>query len=266
MALNLTLHCGAHEVPFSKIQDSQAPAATDTFYPVEHATLVDHVRRELDAANLNVVGEAHAMTAAGNRYFGLMEVSDDSNGGDYATVIGIRNSHDKMFSAGLAVGSGVFVCDNLAFSGEITIARRHTRFIERDLAGLVGRCMGAIGSMRVNMEERIAAYKETELSDARFNDLLVRAVEQGCVPVTQAMKVLKEWRAPRHQEFKDAGPTSWRAFNAFTQILGDKPNVSQLATRTTKLHGLVDGASGITFGANGKAKRAPLAITFETAV
>jgi hypothetical protein len=29
----------------------------------------------------------------------------------------------------------VFVCDNLAFSGEIKIARKHTRFIVRDLPG-----------------------------------------------------------------------------------------------------------------------------------
>jgi hypothetical protein len=33
-------------------------------------------------------------------------------------VLGLRNSHDKRFPAGLVGGSAVFVCDNLAFSGE----------------------------------------------------------------------------------------------------------------------------------------------------
>ena len=62
---------------------------------------------------------------------------------DYGLVIGLRNSHDKSFPASIALGSGVFVCDNLAFSAEVTIARRHTRFIERDLPRVVHTAVGA---------------------------------------------------------------------------------------------------------------------------
>ena len=52
---------------------------------------------------------------------------------DYCWVLGLRNSHDKTFPAGIVAGASVFVCDNLSFSGEIKFARKHTRFIVRDL-------------------------------------------------------------------------------------------------------------------------------------
>jgi predicted SpoU family rRNA methylase len=45
---------------------------------------------------------------------------------DMGLSIGIRNSYDKSMSIGVALGARVFVCDNLAISGEIRIVRKHT--------------------------------------------------------------------------------------------------------------------------------------------
>jgi hypothetical protein len=71
----------------------------------------------------------------------------------------------------------VFVCDNLAFSAEIIIARKHTVFIERDLPQLVSAAMGRLGEVRQHQDERIALYKETTLSDTLAHDLMIRAVD-----------------------------------------------------------------------------------------
>jgi hypothetical protein len=58
---------------------------------------------------------------------------------DYA---GLRNSHDKTVTAGLAAGTSVFTYDNLAFSGEVKIIRNYTRFAYRDLRNLTARAVG----------------------------------------------------------------------------------------------------------------------------
>ena len=47
-----------------------------------------------------------------------------------AFVVGVRNSHDKSFPAGLVIGASIFVCDNLSFSGEVKLARKHTVHVE----------------------------------------------------------------------------------------------------------------------------------------
>ena len=81
---------------------------------------------------MTVVNQAHGLWGDGARYFGLLEVHNGSTDRDYGLVVGLRNSHDKSFPAAIALGAAVFCCDNLSFSSEVTLARRHTRYIERD--------------------------------------------------------------------------------------------------------------------------------------
>ena len=59
-------------------------------------------------------------------------------------MLGLRNSHDKTFPAGIVAGSAVFICDNLAFSGEVKLARKHTTHITRDLPRLVQSAVGQL--------------------------------------------------------------------------------------------------------------------------
>jgi len=92
-------------------------------------------------------------------------------------VLGLRNSHDKMFPAGIVAGASVFVCDNLSFSGEVKFARKHTRFINRDLPQFVERYIGQLMSKWHLQDKRIGAYKVTEIEDRTAHDLIVRATE-----------------------------------------------------------------------------------------
>ena len=86
---------------------------------------------------------------------------------DYALVLGLRNSHDKRFPAGIVAGASVFVCDNFSFSGEVKFARKHTRYINRDLPQIVERAIGKLVDLWHDQDTRISAYKEAEVDDAR---------------------------------------------------------------------------------------------------
>jgi hypothetical protein len=55
----------------------------------------------------------------------------------YQYVLGLRNSNNKRFAAGMVIGIAPFVCDNLAFSGEVKLARKHTVHIKRDLPMMI---------------------------------------------------------------------------------------------------------------------------------
>ena len=74
------------------------------------------------------------------------------------------------------------VCDNLSFSGKVSLSRRHTRFIERDLPRVVSTAVGRLTDMRHAQDDRIAEYKATELVDSQAHDLVVRALDAGVVP------------------------------------------------------------------------------------
>ena len=245
--LNLYLHCGSRSVPRDQVAAVSTPPRTSSWVPIPHARLLDGVQSSLERAGLSVVSEAHGLSRDGARYFGLLQVLNGQPDGDFGLIVGLRNSHDKSFPAGLAVGANVFNCDNLSFSGEVNLARKHTAHVERDLPQLIDRAVGQLGDLRRSQAERFAAYKGKELADSAAHDLLVQALDARVLPVTHLPDVLREWRQPRHAEFRE-GKTAWRLFNAFTEAL--KGNLDTLPRRTQALHGLLDGACGLAVSRN----------------
>jgi hypothetical protein len=242
--VNLVLHCGARHVERQIVEQAATPTASETWVPVPHHRLLEQVESTLVAGGMTVANEAHALWSDGLRYFGLLEVTNGAAHDDYGLVIGLRNSHDKSFPASIALGSGVFVCDNLAFSAEVTIARRHTRFIERDLPRVVHTAVGRLADMRGQQDERIRLYKGTEIADSVAHDLLIRAVDAVVLPVTQVPSALEEWRSPSHEEFLADGKTVWRFHNALTHVWKGR-NLAALPRRSQALHGLLDSVCGL---------------------
>lgn len=242
--VNLVLHCGARHVERSAVEEARTPAASQTWMPIPHHRLLEQVEGALVAGGMTLSNQAHALWTDGLRYFGLLEIANGQPHEDYGLVIGLRNSHDKSFPAAIALGSATLVCDNLAFCGEVTIARRHTRFIERDLPRVVHTAVARLADMRGHHDQRIDAYKETQLSDAAAHDLVIRAVDATVLPVTQVPAVLEEWRTPSHEEFTENGKTVWRFHNAVTHVWKGR-NLAALPRRSQALHGLLDVCCGL---------------------
>jgi len=163
---NLLLHCGAKAVEREDLVKVRTPKATETWTPIPHMELVRKVEKALKANQLTVGTQAHSLSHEGARYFGLMEIQGRTQDPDYCWVLGLRNSHDKTFPAGIVAGASVLVCDNLSFSGEVKLARRHTRHITQDLPFLVERAIGRLLQKWHDQDERIAAYRNAKLEDA----------------------------------------------------------------------------------------------------
>lgn len=250
MKCNLTLHCGARAVERPALGFIPTPEATASWQPIPHLQLVEQVERALTASRLTVVNQAHSLSDDGYRYFGLMHVRNGHEASDYAWVMGLRNSHDKTFPAGIVAGTQVFVCDNLAFGGEVKFARKHTRNILRDLPLIAERAVARLVDKWHTQERRIAAYKEHALADRDANDLIVRALDIGVIGSRTILPVLCQWRNSAHEAF--APRTAWLLFNGFTETMkGDA--LMLLPKRTEALHGLFDGLVGLAANRPGQA-------------
>lgn len=239
--------CGQNHVERSELGQVVLPAATETHTPIAHDYLADLIQDRMNDAGLKVVNEGFVLARGGADMFGIMEIGSKKRD-EFSTVVGFRNSHVKKLSAGLVIGRGVFVCDNLMFHGEIKFGRRHTNGILNDLGGLVEDAIGRVLPMKEREDARIAAYKEKQLSDEYADHLIVQMLREGVVNTQRVEKVVAEWDKPSHKEHAKAGNSVWRLEQATTEALKGT-NVIALPERHTKLVTLLDEAADFAVAA-----------------
>ncbi len=251
---NLMLHCGADAITRSQIRKLPTPKQEGTYYPVSNDLLLGKVEDAIDSAGMEVKSQEHGYDARRQRYFGVLELSCpkqfDEPGNDGASLmedsfgllLGLRNSGDKSCSAQLVMGSRVFVCDNLAFSGEVKISRRHTRNIERDLGACVHRAVSALIESRGSQVDRFAKYEESPLDQRDASHLVIEAARSRAITPTKILDVMEQWNYPAHEEF--APRNAWSLYNAFTEVYKSS-GVRQVMRRSQVLNGLMDSYCGV---------------------
>jgi hypothetical protein len=239
----MLLHCGAEIVSREQLFAVPTPPGTQTWYPLSHRKILGEVETQLESSGFTILEETHALSHTGARYFGVMSVTLPNRGqADFGWIVGIRNSHDMTYPAGLVAGTRVFVCDNLCFSGEVRISRKHTRFAERDLRHLTARAVGQLGDRFHNLDQRVLAYKEERITNKRAHDLIIRAVDCAAITPAQIPDVLMQWRKPDHEAFEPRN--AWSLFNAFTEV-HKAVNPHTALRRGEALHGLFDAETGV---------------------
>ena len=244
----MLLHCGAELVSRGELWTVPTPDRTRSWYPLAHSAVVSEVEEQLESCGFSITDQAHALSHDGARYFGVMTITiPERSITDYSWTVGIRNSHDKTFPAGLVAGHKVFCCDNLAFSGLVSISRKHTRWAERDLHQLTARAVGQLGDKLIQLDHRIERYKVVEINDARAHDIVIRSLDAGVVTTTQVPDLLREWREPSHEAFLSR--TAWSMFNAYTECFKTL-NPHTAVRRGEALHGLFDVETGALLGRN----------------
>ena len=224
-----------------QVFQTTTPQPTETHYPIPHGTLVETVRDVVVGAQWNITDTDYALFHEDNEMFAVWRIQNGESHPDYDLTIGLRNSHNKMFAAGMAVGSYVMVCSNLDFSGEVVIGRKHTRHILRDLRGLVEKAFSKVQSMRILQDRRIEVYKEYTPSDTEVHDFLIRSVDQKVMANSYIPKILKEYRTLSHEEFFNDGRvrTGWTLLNAYTEVFKGVTPLT-LSNRTINLHRMLD--------------------------
>jgi hypothetical protein len=251
MKTNLVLHCGARSITRDELFAVKAPTPTDTWCPVPYSRLVTEVERSLAASNMRVVGEAYGVTDENKRMFGLLQVANCQPTTDYAYVVGLRGSIDKSLAEGVAVGSSVFVCDNLAFSSEIVFHRKNTTNVLTDLPTLVDTAIGQLSARWNDQNVRFDTYKNKGLNEEDALLLTYRAYKADVFPWAKGADVLSEFVKPRHAEFLANGHTLWTFFNAVTENLKPRSENSKasglwsMPARTGRLHKICDDFAGL---------------------
>ena len=163
--------------------------------------------------------------------FGVLDLEAAFEGCRFA--IGLRNSHDKSLRLSCTVGVRVFVCENLAFSGDFTpVLAKHSKHfsLQDSLAVGVDRMQRSFEPMR----QQVEAWREQQLSMATAKLVIYRAFVEGELdaPRHLAPAMHQLYFNPRHNEFQPR--TIWSLSNAFTSALKQLDPIPQFKA-TAKL-------------------------------
>ena len=240
MSATLVAHRGASEISRSQLDLVQPPAATATWFPIRHSDFYQLCLDMLQAQGFEVRNQKLALTKDGHRFFATLDLAARLADG-VNLAVGLRNSTDKSLPMGWCCGSRVFVCDNLAFSAEQVVMRKHTRFGQLRFSGAVENAVKVLPQFQAEETARIETLKSTALNPVQAESYMIRAAEKGIVAFPRLPDVLKEYREPSFDAFK--APTQWSLYNAFTHVLGpmSRSNPVEFTRRTIRLMSLFMG-------------------------
>lgn len=214
--MNMILHCGAHSVTREELSTIDAPEGTATWYPVKHHTVLQKVEAELAGLDIEVTGSELAVAKEGMEFFGTLDLNMPLH--DFEMMsIGIRNSNNKRFPIGFCIGRRTVVCDNLCFSSDVVISKRHTRNGEDRYEEGISHGIAKIPQFQQIEANRIEHLRQAEITATEADALILQAAEKKLISWRQAPKVLEEWRNPQHQEHE--GLNRYCLLQAFTEIM-----------------------------------------------
>lgn len=238
--MSLVVHAGGRIVTRDDLALVEIPPATESYSPVPHERLAESlstIGRDI-LKGFVLEKELYALAREGKQMFGVLTFRSD--GTELGLSIGFRNSYDKSMAIGIAIGASVFVCDNLALTGDITVLKKHTINV---WSSLEDTAIQTLYRSRKNFEKVVAdaaALMEREIGDDEAFRILGLLFGRGVLSPRQLPVVKQEWLLPSHEEFRPR--TAWSFYNACTEALKTCPPLVVMEKHIS-LHTLMAGAS-----------------------
>jgi hypothetical protein len=206
---------GLSKIGRPELAQIAVPEATSTHKPVPHHTIVEVLVQTLSFRHIGVVQEEYAVSPDGMKMFGVLDLETQMEGCRFS--IGIRNSHDKSIRLGLTAGLRVFVCSNMAFSGDFTpVLAKHTK------------SFNLIDTLSVGVDRIQRNFEPLQRQVELWSKLEA--------PRSLLPEVHRLYFEPQYPEF--SARTMWSLSNAFTSAFKKLEPVPQFKA-TAKLGGFL---------------------------
>ena len=204
---------------------------TKTFHPVHHREIIGAIKQSLGAFGLDVVKAEYILSAEGKKLFSVWDLSQGNS--EMCWSLGIRNSLDRTLAFGITCGSRVFICSNLAFSGEYITFRRHTSGLDADeLAFIAYRALKTMVPRLKAFERWHQSLKNYALPQYDMRVLLVEIMEQSIIPASK----FHDFNGLYSKVYNDS---LWGFHESVTDILRDS-NLMHLPKKNLLLNGIIN--------------------------
>ena len=223
----LITHCGARRVSCDELRLLPDPEALGTRHrPIRHDVLADAIRGEAAARGFSVAREEYAINREGAALFGIMDLAGEAVQTHALALpgtgpsLGFRSSTDESMAIALVGGSQrTFVCDNMAFAGDVFALKR------KSTTGLdLGRAMTEAFDRFLEHSTRfvtaLGRMQNTPISDSDARERIYDAVVTGAVPLRLLPAIHEAYFSVDLATRPEcADRTVWGLHSAFTRSL-----------------------------------------------
>ena len=218
----LVAHCGAVKVSYGELLQLPSPLSMGPRHqPVPHVELVDLLKEQLSRCNVTVQREDYAIQTQGAKLFGVFDLSGVAGAGERGYAMGFRSANDESLAIRVVAGTRVFVCDNLALSGnDIVMNRKHTTGLS--LRSSLGEAINSLFVQYDAMDKAIERMQNYSLNSDAAKALIYDAFVKEDVPL-RLLPHVNEWyfdSREQHVDATDCHPRSmWGLHNSFTRAI-----------------------------------------------
>lgn len=162
----LVAHVDTEYVDEEIVKAILEPPFTKTWHPIAHSKVINALEFACNDAGIGITSRCYSVNKNGHRMFGVWDLDHHTNGSCYS--LGFRNSTDKSMVVGVVGGFRIFVCDNLALSGEYLQFHKHTSGLDRER--LFKMSQNALTGAWVDMERFEGWINDLKNFEVPYND------------------------------------------------------------------------------------------------
>ncbi len=236
--MTLLLHSGGAVASMEDLAAIPLPKETHSYKPVSHnalASMLGAIASDL-LPEFELVNTQFGLARDGQQMFGVHTLKNGSSA--MGLSIGFRNSYNKSLSVGIAVGSTVFVCDNLCLQGDVTVLKKHTLNVVASIEALALSAIYKSRSAFNQIKHDAEIMKGIPLTDEDAYRTIGLLYGNGVITPRQIPVVKNEWLKPSHSDFEERNV--WSFYNACTESLKSSPPQS-IMERHLALHSQIVG-------------------------
>lgn len=229
----ILMHRGGELVTKDHLDLIPMPEQTESYMPVSHYHLADKfltISQDI-LRDYALVGEAYGIARQGNQLFAVLKFQSEK--AEMGLSIAFRNSYDRSMALGMAIGASVFVCDNLALSGEIVVMKKHTKNVWNELEETA---IATIYKSQKNYEQIVFdanAMRSLPMGNNEAFRTMGLLFGNDIISPRQLTVLKDEWLNPAHREFEPRN--LWSFYNAATESLKSSPPVT-IMEKHIRLH------------------------------
>lgn len=236
MSGTLLSDSGARRASEQEVRAVPEPEFTETWHPLGHDKVLTALEKAVETAQITVTKKEYSLNQEGLNMFGVWNLDVQDDGMNWA--MGIRNSLNKKFAVGVCAGSHVFVCDNLAFTGQFIEFRKHTGQLNmEELYALAGRAVTGVTKKMNIFAEWHGQLKNFPLDDTAFKVLTFESMRRQVFAPSKFRKFLDCYEEENDQT---AHSESLYAFHGAVTRLMRGQSLFQVQRDSDKLNRIID--------------------------